>query len=40
MAGSKIPLEELKEMFIDGYETIEDAVNDALKLYGRMQNSW
>lgn len=34
MAGSKIPLDELKEMFIDGYETIEDAVEAALKQYG------
>lgn len=34
LVGSKIPKEELEEMFLKGYDTLEEAIEETLKLYG------
>ena len=33
--GSKISKAELKEMFFHAYDTVEEAVEDSLRLYGQ-----
>lgn len=34
VAGSKIPTEDLRNMFLEGYETVDEAVEAALERYG------
>lgn len=34
LAGSKIPADELREMFLDGYPTVQEALDAMLQIYG------